>query len=139
MEGKIKRGRGRPKNERIHKLASDAGVTVRQARTIEHQAAEAGISADDLKTARLRKVKLEGDRIEFLLAVTKGQHVPKAQVEDEGLALGIAVKAQLLSWVGSLPGRLEGLTAAQMVPIFDAEVVKVLHTLSVKTKAKNAH
>ena len=115
MNQKIKRGRGQPKNEAVHKLAADAQITPRAARNMIADADAAGISVDDLKTARLRKVKLEGDRIEFLLAVTKGQHVPKAQVEDEGLALGIAVKAQLLSWVGSLPGRLEGLTAAQMV------------------------
>lgn len=124
MASKIKRGRGRQKNERIHKLAAEAQVTIQQARTIEKQAEECGISTDDLKTVRLRKVKLECDRIEYLLAVTKGHHVPKDSVEEEGIALGMAVKAQLLAWTGSLPGRLEGLTAAKMVPILQGAEVR---------------
>ena len=46
------------------------------------------------------------------------------------IALGMAVKAQLLSWVGALPGRLEGLSAAQMVPILEDEISRVLKTLA---------
>jgi hypothetical protein len=136
---KIKRGgrragAGRKGNPLIKRIAEEAQITSQGAANMIADATAAGISVEDLKTARLRKVKLEGDRIEFLLAVTKGEHIPRAEVESEGLALGMSVKAQLLAWTGSLPGRLEGLTAAQMVPIFEGEVVKVLQALAGKSK-----
>ena len=111
-------------------MAAEFAVTTQGARNIIAASEEGGEGIADLKAARLRKIKLEGDRIEYLLSVTKGQHVPKDAVEDEGIALGMAVKAQLLAWTGSLPGRLEGLTAAKMVPIFEAEVGRVLATLA---------
>lgn len=88
----------------------------------------------DLASARLRKVKLEGDKLEYSLEVLRGKHIAKEKVEEEGVALGMAVKAQLLSWVGALPGRLEGLTAAAMVGILEEEVSKILKTL-----AQDAH
>ena len=72
----------------------------------------------------------EGDKLEYSLEVLRGKHIPKEKVDEEGVALGMAVKAQLLSWVGSLPGRLEGLTASSMVPIFEEEIARILKTLS---------
>jgi hypothetical protein len=85
---------------------------------------------EDMKAARLRKLKLEGDRIEYLLEVTKGKHIAVEKVKEEQIALGMAVKAQLFSWKGALPGRLEGLSAAQMVPILEDEINRILKTLS---------
>jgi hypothetical protein len=127
-----KRRRGHPSNPVIDELVAAGGYTRRGARKIAAEAKSTGESVTDLASARLRKVKLEGDKLEYSLEVLRGKHLPKEKVDEEGLALGMAVKAQLLSWVGALPGRLEGLTAAAMVPIFEDEVGRILKTLAKK-------
>ena len=127
---KPKRGPGQPRNPAIDKLVKDGGYTRRGARKILAEAKTTGESVHDLASARLRKVKLEGDKLEYSLEVLRGKHIPKEKVDEEGVALGMAVKAQLLSWVGAQPGRLEGLTAAAMVPIFEDEIARILKTLS---------
>ena len=125
-----KRRRGHPSNPLIDDLVATGGYTRRGARKIAAEAKATGESVTDLAGARLRKVKLEGDKLEYSLEVLRGKHIPKETVDEEGVALGMAVKAQLLSWVGSLPGRLEGLTASSMVPIFEEEIARILKTLS---------
>ena len=125
-----KRRRGHPSNPTIDELVASGGYTRRGARKIAAEAKATGESVTDLAGARLRKVKLEGDKLEYSLEVLRGKHLPKEKVDEEGVALGMAVKAQLLSWVGSLPGRLEGLTASAMVPIFEEEIARILKTLS---------
>ena len=127
-----KRGRGQPRNPKVEALVREGGYTRRGARKILAEAKSTGESVTDLASARLRKVKLEGDKLEYSLEVLRGKHLPKEKVDEEGLALGMAVKAQLFSWVGALPGRLEGLTAAAMVPIFENEIARILKTLSRK-------
>jgi hypothetical protein len=125
-----KRGKGRPRNPVTDRIASELAVTKRQARNLAAESETTGMPVEDMKAARLRKLKLEGDRIEYLLEVTKGKHIAKEKVEEEMIGLGMAVKAQLFSWVGALPGRLEGLSAAQMVPILEDEINRILKTLS---------
>lgn len=125
-----KRTRGQPRNPAVDELVNSGGYTRRGARKVLAEAKTTGESVHDLASARLRKVKLEGDKLEYSLEVLRGKHIPKEKVDEEGIALGMAVKAQLLSWVGALPGRLEGLTAAAMVPIFEDEVARILKTLS---------
>ena len=128
--GSQRKGRGRPRSAELDNITAAGGYSRRQANRILKEAKEGGEEITDLASARLRKTKLEGDKLEYSLQVLKGLHIPKAKVEEDGIALGMAVKAQLLSWVGALPGRLEGLTAAAMVPIFEAEIAKILQTLS---------
>ena len=130
MKPNTKRGKGRPRNQAMDDIAERLAVTKRQARNIVAESESTGLPVEDMKAARLRKLKLEGDRIEYLLEVTKGKHIAKEKVEEEMIALGMAVKAQLLSWVGALPGRLEGLSAAQMVPILEDEINRILKTLA---------
>ena len=130
MKPNTKRGKGRPRNQAMDDIADRLAVTKRQARNIVAESESTGLPVEDMKAARLRKLKLEGDRIEYLLDVTKGKHIAKEKVEEEMIALGMAVKAQLLSWVGALPGRLEGLSAAQMVPILEDEINRILKTLA---------
>ena len=125
-----KRGKGRPRNPVTDRIASELAVTKRQARNLAAESETTGLPVEDMKAARLRKLKLEGDRIEYLLEVTKGKHIAVEKVKEENFALGMAVKAQLFSWSGALPGRLEGLSAAQMVPILDDEINRVLKILS---------
>ena len=90
-----------------------------------------------LENAKLRKEQAtanlrvaQSQRAELELEIARGKLIPTDRVEEDGIALGMAVKAQLFSWVGALPGRLEGLSASQMVAIFDEEIAKVLKTLS---------
>ena len=130
MKPNTKRGKGRPRNQAMDDIADRLAVTKRQARNIVAESESTGLPVEDMKAARLRKLKLEGDRIEYLLDVTKGKHIAKEKVEEEMIALGMAVKAQLLSWGGALPGRLEGLSAAQMVPILEDEINRILKTLA---------
>jgi hypothetical protein len=124
-----KRTRGQPRNPAVDELVKAGGYTRRGARKMIAEAKSTGESVQDLAGARLRKVKLEGDKLEYSLEVLRGKHIPKEKVDEEGIALGMAVKAQLLSWIGAMPGRLEGLTAAAMVPIFEDEIARILKTL----------
>ena len=125
-----KRGKGRPRNPVTDRIADELAVTKRQARNLAAESEATGLPVEDMKAARLRKLKLEGDRIEYLLEVTKGKHIAVEKVKEEQIALGMAVKAQLFSWKGALPGRLEGLSAGQMEPILDDEINRVLKILS---------
>jgi hypothetical protein len=124
-----KRKRGHPSNPVIDELVKAGGYTRRGARKIAAEAKATGESVVDLASARLRKVKLEGDKLEYSLEVFRGKHIPRAKVEEVGLTLGTIVSAQLAAFSRELPGRLEGLTAAQMEPIVSSETDKVKQTL----------
>ena len=75
-------------------------------------------------------MKLEGDKLEYSIEVFRGKHIPRNKVEEIGLTLGSVVSAQLDAFSRELPGRLEGLTAAQMQPIFSQETDKIKQTLA---------
>jgi hypothetical protein len=125
-----KRKPGRPRNPHTDEIAKQFAVTKRQAQNIAKEIEESGDGKDEMKAERLRKIRLECARLEHLLEVARGKYVLTADVEEEARAVGLEVKAKLRSWTTSLPGRLEGLTAAQMTVVFDEEVAKVLAGLS---------
>lgn len=125
-----KRRRGHPSNPTIDELVASGGYTRRGARKIAAEAKATGESVTDLAGARLRKVKLEGDKLEYSLEVIRGKHIPRTKVEEVGLTLGTIVAAQLAALSRELPGRLEGLTAAQMEPILSAEAEKIKQTVA---------
>jgi hypothetical protein len=125
-----KRRRGHPSNPVIDELVATGGYTRRGARKIAAEAKTTGESVVDLASARLRKVKLEGDKLEYSIEVFRGKHIPRNKVEEIGLTLGSVVSAQLDAFSRELPGRLEGLTAAQMQPIFSQETDKIKQTLA---------
>ena len=77
-----KRGKGRPRNPVTDRIADELAVTKRQARNLAAESDTTGMPVEDMKAARLRKLKLEGDRIEYLLEVTKGKHIAKEKVEE---------------------------------------------------------
>lgn len=131
---KPKLPRGRPaKRDKAHidEIKRTLAINQTQAEKIAKRIEE-GASLKDIEEARLHKLKLECARLENLLNIEAGLYVLTEEVAEEGRALGVSIKASLLSWVGSLPGRLEGLTAAQMVPIFEREVDRVCEILSSK-------
>lgn len=128
MKPKQKNKGGRPRNKRTDAIAEEFGVTKRQAENLD----KGGASVEDIKAARLRKLKLEAERLEIAIDKEKAELIPRVKVEEEGVAIGTAIKAQLKAWIGALPGRLEGLTAGQMVPILEEEVTRVLRVLSKK-------
>jgi hypothetical protein len=82
----------------------------------------------EFHTAELRKHQAAKAKME--LEIVKGDFIPKQQAIEEFHELGVQVRRTLESWVTMLPGRLEGLTAAQMVPIFQDETHKILTALS---------
>lgn len=123
---------GRPRNATTDKVAEVLGVSKRQAENIVSESGGAPIDLEPLKAARLHKLKLESERIALAIAREKGEVIARADVESEVLAVAAAMKAKLKGWAGSLPGRLEGLSAGQMVPIFDEEVNRLLLTLAMK-------
>jgi hypothetical protein len=125
-----KRRRGHPSNPVIDELVATGGYTRRGARKIAAEAKSTGESVVDLASARLRKVKLEGDKLEYSLEVFRGKHIPKNKVEEMGLTLGTIVAAQLDALSRELPGRVEGLTAAQTQPIFSSETDRIKQTLA---------
>lgn len=114
-------GRGK-RNEERREIERKLDVTARQA----HNILKEGRDIDDIKAAKLRKLTLECDKLEHALAVLRGEYILAAEADEEFRAIGIRIKSVALSWVGSMPGRLEGLTAAQMVPIFQDEIDKLL-------------
>ena len=92
-----------------------------------------------LQAAKLRKEQATAElrvaqaaTAKLMLEKERAKLIPREQVEEEGIAIGTAIKAQLKAWVGALPGRLEGLTAGQMVPIFEDEVTRILRVMAGK-------
>jgi hypothetical protein len=116
---------GRPRNNITDHIARELAVTKRQAEKLEKEL-ETGGDLDEMKAARLRKLKLEGDRLQHMLEVERGKFLPAADVRERFAAIGRLVKVRLYGWAGSMPGRLEGLTAAQMVPVLHEEIDKIL-------------
>ena len=125
-----KRTRGQPRNPAVDELVKTGGYTRRGARKVLAEAKTTGESLHDLQSARLRKVKLEGDKLEFSLQVLRGDHIPKDKVAELLYLLGVIVSAQLNSGSQDLPGRLEGLTAAQMKPILSELFDKIKKSLA---------
>jgi hypothetical protein len=85
-------------------------------------------AAKEKWTAELRRHQASKAKME--LEITRGEHIPLAEAIDDFRTLGEEVRRTLESWTATLPGRLEGLTAAQMVPIFEAEVHATLTALA---------
>lgn len=82
----------------------------------------------EFHTARLRE--MQAARAELELEAAKGRYILLADAEVEFRTMGEMVKATLRSWTAMLPGRLEGLTAAQMVAIFQDETDAILNALA---------
>lgn len=120
-----KRPQGRPRNNITDHIARELAVTKRQAEKLEKEL-EGGEGLDEMKAARLRKLKLEGDRLQHILDVERGKFLPAPEVRERFAAIGRLVRVKLYGWAGSMPGRLEGLTAAQMVPVLQEEIDKIL-------------
>jgi|GEM_PF-2412846 len=85
-------------------------------------------AAKEFHTAELRKH--QAAKAEMELQITRGDFIPKQQAIEEFHELGVQVRRTLQSWVTMLPGRLNGLTAAQMVPIFEHETDAILNALA---------
>lgn len=125
------RPRGKPRNLEADRIERELAVSRRRANQIAAESPDGKVeNLDEMKAARLRKLTLEAERLALALDKERGLLMPKAAVDEEWAAVGNEVKAKLKAWAGSLPGRLEGLTAGQMVGIIEAEVVKVLKSLA---------
>jgi len=64
---------------------------------------------EDHSDAKLRKTLLEVERLELQVAQIRGDYVSKAEVVEQGIAIGAALSAELGSMMTDMPGVLAGL------------------------------
>jgi hypothetical protein len=62
--------------------------------------------------------------------VARGEYILAAEAHEEFRAIGGMVKRSLENWVHTLPPRLEGLTASQMVPLLQNQIHAILTELA---------
>lgn len=111
-------------------IEATEGVGKRRANQILAEGSDirASKAAKEKWTAELRRHQASKAQME--LSIVKRDFIPKQQAIEEFHELGVQVRRTLQSWVTMLPGRLEGLTAAQMVPIFQDETDVILNALA---------
>jgi hypothetical protein len=88
-------------------------------------------SLDDQRKANLRKTNAQAAILEIQLAEAERRSIPREEVERLLLHLAALSRATLYQLLeNELPPRCEGLTAAQLRPIFRESADKVADTLS---------
>lgn len=88
-------------------IADEAAVRERAARLHEKQA-----TTEDEKEAKLRKLKAEADLMEHKLKVQRGEFVSAAEMNAEGVRIGMAVGTIFAKMPEELPPLLAGQDAA---------------------------
>jgi hypothetical protein len=68
----------------------------------------------NLNEARLRKTLLECDRIEYALAIDRGEYVKNLEVREAGIRFGAILSAKLSALVNDASGALAGLDEATL-------------------------
>lgn len=87
----------------------------------------AGVEPTEFRKMRLRKVRLECEKLENALAIQKKEFVPAAQVYEDGLRIGALMSAELDGLLSDMPGALAGL-----------DELRIRERLSVRLKAITA-
>jgi hypothetical protein len=136
---KPKRGRG-VRNKEKYDLAEALNVTPRRAGQIlkEHadQSADtpqddaakpdAAMTTEELKRLRAEKYRVEIEKIRQSIDIQNGKYVLVSEMQEQAAKAIAILKAQIQTFVASLPGRLEGLTASQMAPVVEEEGDRML-------------
>jgi hypothetical protein len=68
----------------------------------------------NLNEARLRKTLLECDRIEYALAIDRGEYVKNLEVREAGIRFGAILSAKLSALVNDASGALAGLGEVEL-------------------------
>ncbi|MDR1146207.1 MAG: hypothetical protein LBK71_08745 [Verrucomicrobiales bacterium] len=117
---------GRPRNVRLDDIQQRLAVTRRQAARI----AKGGADIDTIEAAKLRKLTLEGDKLEMQLAVLRRDYFLKTKIYEHFLNAFTVFKSELLRFETSLPPLLAGLPPEAMQPVIRAEVENALNNLA---------
>jgi hypothetical protein len=68
-----------------------------------------------LNSARLRKTLLECERIEYALAIDRGEYVKNLEVREAGIRFGAILSAKLSALVNDASGALAGLGEVELL------------------------
>jgi hypothetical protein len=74
----------------------------------------ATVKSATIAEARLAKLNAETARIQFKLAVERGEFLPRDQVREEATTIGSVLMAELSALANDLPGQLAGLSEIQI-------------------------
>ncbi|MDR2462210.1 MAG: hypothetical protein LBD30_00305 [Verrucomicrobiales bacterium] len=121
--------KGRPRSARLDEIEKRLHVARRQARRIAKEV-ESGADIDTIEEAKLRKLTLEGDKLELQLAVLRREYFPAAKIYEHFLSAFTVFKSELLRLETALPPLLAGLPPEQMQPVIRAEVETALNNLA---------
>jgi hypothetical protein len=131
---KPKRGRG-ARNQEKYDLADALDVTPRRAAQIIQENSEAApnqsepaLTTEELKRLRAEKYRVEIEKIRQSIDIQNGKYVLVSEMQEQATKATAILKAQLQTYAASLPGRLEGLPAAQMAPVFEEEFDRLLNS-----------
>lgn len=80
--------------------------------------------------ARTLKVQIDALRSGYALEIEQKIHVSCAQVEEDLIRIGAAVKGSILRMEADLPPMLEGMTPAQMQKVIREKTEEILASLS---------
>jgi hypothetical protein len=133
-KAKPKRGRG-VRNQEKYDLADALDVTPRRAAQIIKENSEAApnqsepaLTTEELKRLRAEKYRVEIEKIRQSIDIQNGKYVLVSEMQEQAIKATAILKAQLQTYAASLPGRLEGLSAAQMAPVFEEEFDRLLNS-----------
>jgi hypothetical protein len=69
---------------------------------------------ENIQQAKLRKTLLECDRIEYALAIDRGEYVKNLEVREAGIRFGAILSAKLSALVNDASGALAGLGEVEL-------------------------
>lgn len=105
-------------------IYSDTAMAARA--SVKHGAAH----GEDMKTARLRKLRAEASAAELKVAELEKTMISIAEVSQAFTAASAAVRAGIMRLCADLPIQLEGLSAAKMQSIIRDHCTRILRELS---------
>jgi hypothetical protein len=85
-----------------------------------------------LNSARLRKTLLECERIEYALAIDRGEYVKNLEVREAGIRFGAILSAKLSALVNDASGALAGLGEVELRKKLNDRVQGILGEMQVE-------
>ena len=104
---------GRPRSTELDRLEKGLDVTRRRAKQLK----ASGVTMEDLDSlagVKLKKLRLEGERIEMQLAILRKEHVPRQQVFEHFLKAFTAFRGEIMGLGPVLAPQLVGLNEAKI-------------------------
>ena len=109
----------------------DSGIDVQDAAAVAARVALAKVAdAETLADLKRRKLRLEAERLETIVAREKAELVPMAEVREFIIVITQTYRAALNALCGVLPGELEGLSAAAIQKVLIRRCDEILTQIS---------